>query len=417
MIVSREYVNNYLESHMADVALKSDKIKEVCDYCFERYNVPRGVVSDYITMRKSLEEASEFILFILLDGLLANKIINRNLDNFFTESEISTYSKAKYKDKQIKMPLKFSAIQVAPDQWIGSITVQEIMELSKAQKIKYNENAQRTMKKIIRGDKEYYKITINKKAVGEIKEAFNNKMYIPNTITFNIPEETEYNFGYDAASKTLIITELENFDIIDGYHRYIALNQLKLENPNFDYMMELRIVNFSEEKARSFIYQEDQKTKMAKVDVNTFNALKPGNRVCDRLNGSSKCNIQGLIGQKGIIPYAELASIIDFLYFKNMKSKEKERLEIIELTKELTEDFNMLTEYDSKYLTENYSFKRILGIMYVFYLYRDKDKTGMCETIEKLVQKLNATENSKFYGRTPRRALINEIKKLLEGDE
>lgn len=418
MLTSKQTVCEYLEDKAMKVVLDRQKTLDLCNYCYKQYNIPRGLTTDFIAMRKSFDEASEFMLFVFMDGF--SQVLSglrKGIKGFFTESEIKTYSQARYEEDRIKFPLEFAMIQIAPDQWIGRISVDELMQLRKAQLINYNENAQRTMQKIIRGDKEYYKISINKKAIQDIKESLEEHTFISNTLTLNIPEDSEAEFRYDESTKTFIINSIESFDIIDGYHRYISLSQAKDLDPEFSYEMELRIVNFSEEKAKLFIYQEDQKTKMSRINVRTYNVLNAGNRVCERLNTNPRSNIQGLIGIKGIISYGELASLIDFFYFKDTGVKEKENVNIIQVTNELMEDFNMLTEYNTKYLETQYDFKTILGVMYVFSEYRDKDKADMCETVDRVVEGLKKVVNKKFYNKVPRKTLVNEVEKVMKGVE
>ncbi len=43
--------------------------------------------------------------------------------------------------------------------------------------------------------------------------------------------------------------------------------------------MEIRIVSFTEEKAKQFIYQKDQKTKMKQIDSAAMNQYSPANTV------------------------------------------------------------------------------------------------------------------------------------------
>lgn len=41
--------------------------------------------------------------------------------------------------------------------------------------------------------------------------------------------------------------------------------------------MEIRIVSFTEEKAKQFIYQKEQKTKMKQIDSAAMNQYSPAN--------------------------------------------------------------------------------------------------------------------------------------------
>ena len=264
-----------LEKRLTDIcsyiALNSEECNKIYDLVKEKYNIPRGLTSDLICLRMSMSETTEFILFCILDAVIEATGATEHIEDYYTAQEIKKYSKSKYKVNKIKFPLRIKMIQIANDQWIGNIDNTLLMQLRAAQLINYNTNAQRTMTKIIRGDNEIYKITLNQKAVAAINENLKNGLFVPNTLTFNIPEDIESDFYYDNDSMELVITKLEHVDIIDGYHRFIAACQASDEDSKFEFNWELRVVNFSDDKAKNFIYQEDQKTKLKKVDSNSMN--------------------------------------------------------------------------------------------------------------------------------------------------
>ena len=181
------------------------------------------------------------------------------VDEFFTEEEVREFRKTRYKVKKVAFPLVFEGMaQVASDQWIGVTSAKRLMELKDAQLIRYNANTQRTLKRVVRGEQRFYRISLNKKSVGEIRKRMESDTYIPDDITLNVPVGSEFTYS----NGTLKITSMEAFDIIDGYHRYIAMSQSSATKDGFDYPMELRIVNFPEHKAQRFIFQKDQKTLM-----------------------------------------------------------------------------------------------------------------------------------------------------------
>lgn len=419
MLKDKKSLEQYLGEQCDRIVLDNDICKGIYAYANETYNIPKGILSDLITKRMEMSEVSEFVLFILLDSM--NNVLRKDkeisgVDKFYTMQETQYYRKTKYKTEKIKFPLVIKMVQVADDQWIGKITVDLLMQLRQAQLINYNVNAQRTMQKIVRGDKESYKITLNQKAVGEIQNAFESNSFIPNTITLNIPMEIDSDFYYDEESCSLVIKSLDHFDINDGYHRYIAACQTKDKNQNFDYPLELRIVNFTEDKAKQFIFQEDQKTKMRKVDSNSMNMNKAANIVVTRLNENVRFNLKGLVSRnEGIIPFGELAELVDYFYFRDTK-KEKEKSVTIQALKELTDNFNVLTEYKTDYLEHKMSYKTLLVIMFCFdYFKNSKDKTKMCEVIEKATKEIENSDNKKFNNKTPRKALMSEVEEIVKG--
>lgn len=412
MLKDKKGLEQYLEKEFISIILDDNKCKEIYNYTKDKYNMPKGFTSDLLSLRKPLSETSEFVLFCLLDAF--NQVTGKkaaSLDKYFTMQEVQTYRKSQYEVNRIKFPLIFKMIEISDNQWIGKISISRLMELRKAQLINYNVNAQRTMQRVVKGDKSIYKIALNWKAIEQIEKAYQSHQFIPNTLTLNIPINTENDFYYDADSCSLIIKSLEYFDISDGYHRYIAACQRKDKDSEFDYEMELRIVNFSDDKAKQFIFQEDQKTKMRKIDSDSFNLNKAANIVATRMNEDLRCNLQGLISRNdGLIPFGEFAEIIDYFYFKDVNGKEKEKLAIIHATRELIDMFNALTEYDSKYLTEKYSFKLLTVIVYCFTVYTDnKSQDEICKIIDKMMNVLNATENKKFYTKKIRKSLINDL--------
>ena len=340
MLKQRDSLEKLLTQECKSISNNKKNCQETYSKLKEKFNIPIGISSDIITLRRDLCEFSEFILYALLFIIAENKV-----KNYFSAEEIKAYSKAKYKIEKFKLPYKMENMcQISEDQWIGSITVKELMKLRDAQLINYNENSQRTMQHIIDGEREYYKISLNKAAVSAIRESYERDLYIPNTITLNMTEDSDFSFS----NNTLTIREIKQFDIIDGYHRYIAMSQIYDVNKDFDYNMEIRIVCFSEQKAQQFIYQEDQKTQMKKIDSDSLNQNNAGNIVCQRLNADPLCNLQGLINRNdGVISAGEFCLLINYFYFKNI-NKSDVKTRIIQVTKELKEKLNAITESNNE---------------------------------------------------------------------
>lgn len=416
MVKARNEVEKYLEKEILKIIANNEICIGICDYVRDTYEIPRTITSDYISMRLPLEQASEFILFCLLDGI--EKITQKSkteIDKFFTMQEFKTYKDSKYEITDIKFPLRLKMIQVTDDQWIGRINTKTLMDFRKAQLINYNANAQRTMQRIVKGEKEFYKITINNETVSAIKKLVKKNVYIPTPFTLNIPTDSNSEFYYDEDRCELIIKSIEAFDISDGYHRYVTFCSIHDDDKenNFDYNMEFRIINFPDDKVQQFIYQEAQQTKMRKIDTNSFNMSNAANVVVTRLNENPMCNLQGLISRnQGIIHFGYLADFVNYFYFKNI-NKTKEKSTTIAAIKELTDNFNMLTEYNSVYLEEEYSFKKLAAVMCMFNYFRDKDKKHMLEIMGEVVKRTEQLDNKKFYSKTPKKSIMNDIEEII----
>lgn len=382
MNVNRNILENYLSEKFFNILIHKDDELKIYNYAYDKYNYPKGIFSDFLSGRRSIEEANDYTLFVITDSILnaTDKKYHKKISDFFTDREISKYSEIQYEEpNKIEFPLVFNMIQVSDDQWIGSLSVDTFCALQESGLINYNPITQRAMTKVTRDDNELYRITLNKNAVKEITADMLEHIYVPDTITLNIPKDDVYaDFHYDEQSCQLVIDSIEAFDINDGYHRYVSMFRAKSENPNFNYPMELRITNFDIDKSRRMIYQYDQKTKMSKQLSDTYNSYAAQNKVVQRINESSMCNLQGEIKIGGLIDSTTLSECIKRLYFsKRQGDSPEQRKEIIRVSKELIEDFNILTEEDEKYLEKKYSKKEIMILAILFNYYDGKSKISM----------------------------------------
>ena len=407
MIRTKEELANKIRPLCERVLFDKEKSNNTLYAMQTSFNIPTGMTMDLLTGRINLEDANEFILFALCN-CLDKELEKKNTNKYFTPIEIEGYSKSKYHEETIKFPIEIKCVPVTADQWIGSVDVDFIMKLRRAQLINYNAKAQRTLQKVVKGERSYYKITLNKDAINKITESMDNGNYIPNTITLNMPETAD--FSYDDSKCILSIKTLDHFDISDGYHRYIAMGQLKDKNPDFNYPMELRIVMFSEDKVKQFIYQEDQKTKMKKIDSDSMNMNAPENLVVERLNRDVMFNLKNKIARNnGSINYGELAAIIKYFYFKG-QGADKSIRRIIEVESEIRDKFNKLTETYPSLLDKDYSFAELMIIFYAFDNVSIADYNP--ERTFNLLNRINEIDLKIFATKIPRKGMISAIAQL-----
>ena len=357
---SRDKLEKELAIVLQEKSSKRRELQRLIKEAREKFNIPERESSDFINMRKNLIEADTFTLFILTYLLLPIEKLNE----YFTKAEVKELSKAKWFVDRVVFPLRFDMVKITDEQYIGHISVKELMRLKDAQYINYNENAQRTMRHIVKGEMEYYQIALNKEAVYAIMDSYDSDLYIPNTITLNLPEDADY--SYDEKKHQLVIRDAEYLDILDGYHRYIAMSKKHSQDPDFNYDMELRIVQFTEDKAKRFIWQEDQKTKMRKVDSDSMDSAKVSNKIVERMNSDSKFLLSGKISRnKGLINAAYFSNIIDVVLLKGIKKSEE--LKYIRLIAINLEDYieELCSEYPD-YLETEWDKKFIYMLVYEY---------------------------------------------------
>lgn len=363
------------------------KAQDIYNICYKKHKLPRGIVSDILTLRIYVGTVNEFYLYCVMEALEEKELLSSNIINrYYSKDEIRIYSSAIYEDDDCIFPMDLAMIQVGNDQWIGSIDTETIKRLQKAQLINYNENMQRTKTRIVRGGEEYFVITKNKPAIKEIKKKMEDGLYIPDELTFNISPDANANFEYDKNKHILRINSLDRFDLIDGYHRYLAWSDIINHDPDFDSSMELRITCFDESKAHRFIYQHDQKTKMRKIDSKSFDSFSPANIIVEKLNSNPRSNIQGMVSRNaGKINYGEFANIIAGITLRGMKKKDLTNSVTILIVKDLMDKFNILTEINTDMLERKYNCVDLCVILTAFKTYEAITN----EVVDKIVSTIN----------------------------
>ena len=346
-----------------------EKNEEVCDRKKRRnlydevegkFNLRVSRVEEMITFKRDIKEFTPFEIFCVVWFL-----DRKSLGKYFTPDEIENLSHEKIEISKAEFPIVFSnMVRVADDQWIGTITVKQLMEMKRSQMLNYDENEQRALRRVKRGEIEIFKPYVSNKNVSEIKESMMAGTYIPDPITLNMPEGSEFSFS--DGKLTVYSLPKGMFNLDDGYHRYLAISQIYDFDKDFDYIMELRVVNFSNAKANNFIFQQDQKTPMRKIVSATYDTTSIPNKVISRLNEDSTSNIQGMVGRNNAkINSAALVKLISYYYKTNEIKQSDATKSVIKIKKELEDKFNTLTEQDERFL-DAYNDSLLFVVMAVF---------------------------------------------------
>ncbi len=412
MLVERSVVDSAISRQINKIIFDKEKSISICSTANERFDIPTGEVMDFLGGRIPVEEANELQLFILVYSFDEVNKTNK-VSDWYTESEITEFKKQRYQSDKIKFPIKIDCVQVAPDQWIGKCDARFLMRLRNSQLINYNENAQRALKRRIKGGLETYTIDINNKAVDQIVDLYGSGNYISNTITLNIPENADVSMSYNKEDKQLVINSISSFDIADGYHRFMALSRIYQRNKDFNYEMELRIIQFDDDKVKQFIFQEDQKTKMRKVYSDSYNVLDVANMITERINTSARSDLAGQISRnEGKINYGEFAKCVQYFY-KTKKTTASERMRFVGVVRdELISKLNAVMEGCSEYAAS--SRLSFMDLMIIFtFITSTNDTDEIIKNINKAIENKGKLNTRGFSNKVPRRGLVKEIREVI----
>jgi len=327
------------------------KVKEYIKTIGDNHALPVSKIFDYVTVREVISVLDDTMLFCICEA-----VANDKLPQFFNKEEIASYSKWKYVDTdKFTIPHTFqNVLAVGDDQWITITSAKELIRMGNSQVLRYNATTQRPLQIVRHGTIETYIPYYNKSAGDAIRESYTSGKYIPNFITINVPDThiCEYN-----AEEMSLRVDAPYFDLIDGYHRYRSLLSICSSDKTFDYPMGLQIMNFSEGKAKYFIYQEDQKTKMARSSSKAMDVYATQNRIVSRLNADPSFILCDNINQNtGVVNSADLGVAIARLYANG---------DIIEITNEIKAGIETLVQKKPGLLDKKWDKKYTYTIVFM----------------------------------------------------
>lgn len=412
MLVGRDDFKKGLENAIMKWVPNPSEQRTLALTLYKKYKIPPRISMEIMKFTKDIDELGgskgDFVAYCILERIGEQNTTNLTA-KIFTENEIRNYQKITYPDGKEHFPIKIICYPVADDQWIGTISIQRLVGLGRSDLIRYDADTQRVMKRIVKGENIFYRINLVKSAVSAIGNLLKEGKYIPNTITLNIPLG-EGDFYYDTDKGYLIISSLEAFNIIDGYHRYMAFVNVLNENESFDFNTEIRITNFDTDKANTFIWQEDQKNRMVRADSNTYNPNNLANRIIKRINDSSISLVNGMVVRNGgIIDPSDLLPCIEYLYLKEKPENETQAL--VKISSRIIERLNSVIESNYNIIDEKLNFE---DIVILFYLISNEDikEEQIYDTYVSMKSEIPKEDEKKFYTRQFNKRMYTYIQEL-----
>lgn len=409
MIVPKEILAKHLENIINEIYIRDVKTtKEIYKFLKQNHKMPLDRAQQMMTLKSSLSTFDIFDLFCIAEAIEELGKIEL-LQKYFSKKEIADYKKEVYNVGEIKNPYVIdNVIKIKETQYFSKMDAIEFYKLNNAAMINYNERTQRVMKRVINHGEEYYKISINRQSVNEIKKLMLSNMYFPDPITLNIPQDGDGYADYNEDEHKLIIHDIGHFDILDGYHRFVAMMELMSEKPDFNYIMEVRISEWSESQAQQFIFQQDQKTKMSIMDAKSFDQNALATRIVDRLNISTGA-ISGKIGRSGnLIATNDIFAAINKVFTKNIDPSSKQGRQLVNtLVKEISDTFDVILD-DDGLSSIKFDYKTLYIIMRMIYAKVDINKFN--DVIKDILEK---TKDIKYYPSDVQRKFPNIIDEIL----
>lgn len=428
--IKREDLQDSIRRAIYEIDTKSqDKIiKKI----IEENGYKRAEASDILNDNISFDTLSIIELGAIVNAIYyITEISYINPHIFFTNielEEIEKFKKVYPENSTLEFPIVIeNALYVADDQWITSMSIQKIAQMDRSNMIDYyfeTQREHRTIKINGKDDSIIKAVTVNWDSVEEMKEELVKGLYIPNTITLNIKD-----FKYDEKNKRLII--FDTMTIPDGYHRKLMIISALRENPNLNYNMEVRFVNFDDNKAKRFIIQEDKRNPISKEYIKSINEGDLITSIVNKLNQDSTSELQGLITTDNKLIIDGIAIISFDMMYETIKQlwQPKLRGEADTIFEYLKDYFNKLISiYPNElklHIQQSKKFNQINDErMFVLYLVIAKEFENYTQNynLKNIIENTIATDEFKEYMTIPPSTIkrrtaryIKDIQQILEG--
>lgn len=325
--------------------------KDIEDWMVSHYNVEYGDASGVFKGLLPIQSLSYEMLYKLTSSMykiLKNDVKGKeiylgdlNVEKYFTEVELSQFEMPfpnEITDEDIVIN---DWLQINYDQFTIKASINQVIKWRDINKLKYNPDTQRDLiYKDSKGGVLIKTVDINEKSIDEMMELISTNDFFADELTINI--NTDINVNSDQLiqikDKKLIIPHNAQIDLIDGFHRYVALCKYKDLNPDFEFTIKFNLVMWDTEKANKFILQQDKKNHLSDKQV-ARTEKNEVNYVIDRLASSSRFHLRNTLDKD--MKY-ELNIIIKELFNPTKREDAIPLFKLIEKTiNELVEEMEM----------------------------------------------------------------------------
>lgn len=380
---------------LAKYAPERDVVSTIIERLKER-NIKNA--SQLVGRMVPLESQGQNIVYCLADAVYAATYEDSiNPKNFFTEIEINEMKDYKLEDEDVvTYPIVFEDVnQLANNQWTTILTIQEIVNLYNSNIVNYNFETQRNPKYIVRNDGDLVmKPSVNWKSVDDIYEKLIKGLFKSNYITLNVLVNGEDEVVYDEDKKAIVIRR-GRIDILDGFHRSLAMIKAVATIKNLNYKTGVMITNFNVQDANDFIRQEDMRNKIDERHIKSKNDENLMNGIVTDINTNNQSDMRGKIATDTILVEKNIAYTLNDIILDALdltfKGDVKTRRDVGNVSSYLIDFFNEIyaIKYDdfedlSKSRKKSMTTNKNTFIFYVVlakFLYGKKDWKIELETI------------------------------------
>lgn len=411
--ITRQYFQEQIQK--AVLIAVDDEVKEDIVKDLKKKGYDTGLTTSVLANNHALDTLSMIDL-----GVFSQQIYEKTHlpmikpTNFLEEAEVDAVKKYKreVEDVDVSELLLFENVtQLSKDMWTTVVPIQRISALYNNMAVSYDFKTQRQAKHITLREGIIQTPDVNRSSVEEIRDKLLEHSFVPNTITFNVPIEDRNKIKFDKSKERLIIED-KVLTILDGFHRSLGIIAALQNNPNLEYNFIIVITNFTVDKARQFIVQEDKRNPISKAYLKSIDESDEYTTVVNILNEDSRSELRGKITTN----YSLVASGDALVTFEFLHTTIKELWEINSfydaetVSDFLRRFFNHLISIfplNSKEAEDMYEERMFVIYLIIAKRLYDKDNNYKNYDLEEIISNINSKDIVKKY----RFASITDIKK------
>jgi hypothetical protein len=410
MLQDREKLEDNLIEAIKSVNTDNKSVKKIRTGLV-KYDINTGISQNLINFPENVKEIDLRLLCLLTEEVFkVTKDIDIDPKLFFTEIEIKeSYKYSHQQSETLGFPLAFpNTTIVGNEAYLTSLSIKTIKKLLDNQLLKYNFENQREAKVVKRNDVITLSPTVNKHNIKEITEHLKNGTLVPTILVFNASVGTsseDEELVYDSKKMELVINRDTDLEILDGYHRCVALNNALEMYPDLEFNFGVLITNYSLNKSKSYQAQIAKAHPISQTRVMELEAKRYSDTVVQQLREES--DLKGRISQTSrthtsadeLVSYNILSNAIDEFFPMNT------RKEALDVANYLTDFFNYLIgSYPDAFINNQteYRKKTIFIDNNTFYGYvllakRMQEKGYKLNKLQKIIDSIDFSRDNKLW--------------------
>lgn len=391
---------------------KYNRDDELRDYVLEEFK-KRGYADGYslLTTYNKVEIIADDLLGVFAK-ILYDKTKEKELnpERYYFPEELNRINNFKITKSNSKFPIIFENVTKIGDGYVMALSLQQLKDLHERYVIDYNEEAQRS-----HVFSEYKNSIIEKIDLDTVsREQITQKMlegeYKTDFISLNVLDNADFRpefLYYNEEERNLTIFN-GKIEILDGFHRYMAMVGLYDEDPNLNFEIGLKITNYNLEDAKDAVEQYDKQRKLNLEQVKSLKKNDYGNIITDSLNKDSLSMLRSKIVKSealirrgvGFTYFSILSDSISVLFEEELRLP----IRVKPITEYLTGFFNDLCEiFLDEYSSEKKSleFHKNTFVLYIAIAKLLYNSEGWSEhkkeKLKEILSKIEFKENGRLF--------------------